>query len=77
MQNIQRAENGAVPHDVGDDGVVAGADLAGGEGMSPEDGHGEHEAGDGESVEAQHCDEVGESRVWEYLGSVFLVAVNL
>lgn len=64
MQNIQRAENSVVVHNVGDDGVVTGADLAGGDGMGPEDRRGDHEAGDGESAEAQHSDEV-----WEYGGS--------
>lgn len=63
MQNIDRAEQGVFVHDVGDDGVVAGADLA--DGVGPEDGRGEHEAGDGESVEARHSGDVRESTVSE------------
>lgn len=63
MQNIDRAEQGVFVHDVGDDGVVTGADLA--EGVGPEDGRGEHKAGDGESVEAGHSGYVRESTVSE------------
>lgn len=68
MQNIDRAEQGICVHDVGDDGVVTGADLA--DGVGPEGGRGEHQADDGDSVEARHSGVVRNSVVSENVCTV-------